>query len=347
MRIGTLAIFAVLFALGVGNAGPVLGIDGERFTLDGKPTFLPGASYYGALGVEDARVWEKDLDDLIARGFNWIRVWATWEYDGVNVSAVDGGGRPRRPYMKRLKALCHLAGEKGMVVDVTVTRGKPPDFPATLDEHFAVMGALTNALMPCRNVYFDVGNERNIGDQRRVPFEEVGQVIERIKRIDQGRLCTASHGGDIGAEDLIKYVEVGKVDFVCPHRPRDAESAKHTEELTREYSARLRSGPRTMPVHYQEPFRRDYGPWNPVAADFMMDLQGAREGGAAGWCFHNGAAGKKPDGRPRRSFDMRPSEGRLFDQLDSEERAFISGFGFRVSGLGSSPDGPGLRPPPP
>ena len=330
-----MANFALFVVIGMANVAPVLGIDGERFTLDGKPTFLLGASYYGALGVEDARVWEKDLDNLVADGFNWVRVWATWEYDGVNVSAVDSGGHPREPYMKRLKALCHLAGEKEMVVDVTVTRGKPPNFPATLDEHLAVMRILTKELMPFQNVYFDIGNERNIGDQRHVPMEEVGRIIEGIKRIDAKRLCTASHGGDMTAEELSDYVKVGKVDFICPHRPRDDESPKRTQDATREYLAAIRSGPKAMPVHYQEPFRRDYGPWNPVAADFTRDLQGAREGGAAGWCFHNGAAGRKPDGRPRRSFDMGPTEGRLFDQLDAEERAFVSGIG-RVGKLGQA-----------
>jgi hypothetical protein len=30
-----------------------------------------------------------------------------------------------------------------------------------------------------------------------------------------------------------------------------------------------------------------------------------------------------PDQRPRRSFDMRPEEGRLFDQLDEVEREFM------------------------
>jgi hypothetical protein len=45
------------------------------------------------------------------------------------------------------------------------------------------------------------------------------------------------------------------------------------------------------------------------------------QGDAAGWCFHNGDARKQDDGRPRRSFDMRESEGRLFDQLDADERS--------------------------
>ena len=75
---------------------------------------------------------------------------------------------------------------------------------------------------------------------------------------------------------------------------------------------------RPVPVHYQEPFRRGYGRWEPSSADFLADLRGAVAGGAAGWCLHNGSSRGAAEGRPRRSFDLRAR--RLFDQLDAEER---------------------------
>lgn len=37
---------------------------------------------------------------------------------------------------------------------------------------------------------------------------------------------------------------------------------------------------------------------------------GAKAGGAAGWCFHNGDQKGEPEGRPRRSFDMRERRDR-------------------------------------
>ena len=76
-----------------------------------------------------------------------------------------------------------------------------------------------------------------------------------------------------------------------------------------------------VPVHYQEPFRRGYGQWEPATADFVTDLRGSLAGGAAGWCFHNGGQRTSPDNQPRRSFDMR--QQRLFDQLDEEERKVV------------------------
>jgi hypothetical protein len=78
-----------------------------------------------------------------------------------------------------------------------------------------------------------------------------------------------------------------------------------------------------VPVHYQEPFRRDFGKWQPKTADFLTDLRNSIKGKAAGWCFHNGDTRAQEDGRPRRSFDMRNSEGRMFDQLDADEKSVV------------------------
>ena len=304
--------------------GPVLSIRDTQFLLDGQPTFLLGCSYYGALGVADAEPLTKDLDELRAHRFNWIRVWATWNAFENNVSAVAPDGSVRRPFIGRLKRLCKLAGERGMVVDVTVTRGDAPDFPSNREEHLAVMKTLANELLPFRNVYFDVGNERNVGDARFVPIEDVGELVGAIKAIDPDRLCTASD-----SDNVVALIDAG-VDFICPHLGRTAESPHQTAAATREYFEVMKDAKRVVPVHYQEPFRRGYGHYAPTADDFVTDLQQAKDGGAAGWCFHNGSVrGDKsvPDQRPRRSFDMRPEEGRLFDQLDDVERTFLAGLG--------------------
>jgi hypothetical protein len=52
--------------------------------------------------------------------------------------------------------------------------------------------------------------------------------------------------------------------------------------------------------------------------DFTTNLGGAIEGGAAGWCLHNGDNRWASDAQPRRSFDMR--QRRLFAQFDDVER---------------------------
>jgi len=302
--------------------GPFLGIEGARFTLDGHPTFLLGISYYGALAIEDEAVLAGDLDTMKEHGFNWVRVWACWNTYDDNTSAVNRDGTPHGPYLDRLTRLCTLAGQRGMIVDVTLHRGEQEGVPRTFEEHLAVTEALARTLKPFRNAYFDVGNERNVGDARHVPMEEVGKLITRIKEIDPERLCTASDGGEIALKEVADYLSVGHVDFLAPHRGRHAGSPAETAART---TALLKTaaGIRPVPVHQQEPFRRHYADWQPDAKDFQTDLEGARDGGAAGWCFHNGGTRSREDERPRRSFDLRPAEDRLFEQFDAEEQALL------------------------
>lgn len=74
----------------------VLGIRGTRFTLNSKPTFLLGISYYGGLGAPDEFL-RRDLDELQRHGFNWLRVWATCGLFGQDISVVGQKGHARTP----------------------------------------------------------------------------------------------------------------------------------------------------------------------------------------------------------------------------------------------------------
>jgi hypothetical protein len=139
-------------------AGIVLGIDGTAFTLNGKKTFLLGASYYGALGAPDDFI-ARDLEDLKTFGFNWIRVFAVWNAFEHNVSAVDITGKAHEPYLSKLKAVVTSAEKRGMVVDVTLARmNRLPNQEAQL----RAVETLATALKGCRNVYFDLANERDL-----------------------------------------------------------------------------------------------------------------------------------------------------------------------------------------
>ncbi len=319
--IGAVLMGATLLTTAASATG--LGVEGTSFTVDGKPTFLLGFSYYGALGASEEFI-ERDLDDLSALGFNWFRVWATWNAYENDISAVDREGAAREPYLARLKSLIEAADARGMIVDVTVSRSADllPGQPAFV----RAWETLAAELAPYRNVYFDLANERNIGDARFVSYEELREARDAIKAIDPERLVTASHaGGELSREDVEAYVAVARVDFLSPHRPRHPGSAEETEAKTREHLEWAREAGQAMPVHHQEPFRRGFQDWQPTAEDFLTDLAGAVAGGAAGWCFHNGGDRAVDDGRPRRSFDMRAGEGRLMDQLDDEELVVVRG----------------------
>lgn len=302
-----------------------LGIKETQFTLSGAPTFLLGISYYGALGAPDDFI-RRDLDDLQHHGFNWIRVWATWATFDHNVSAVEADGSPREPFLTKLKNLVAECDRRGLIVDVTLSRGKGedgmPNLP-TLEAHRRAVETVVTALKPYRNWYLDLGNERNVRDQRFVSFAELKQLRDDVKRLDSRRLVTASQGdSDINRDDLRDYLLKVQVDFLTPHRPRHAEALTQTKKITEDYLKAANELGRVVPVHYQEPLRIGWTKWQPKAKDFVTDLSGARAGGAAGWCFHNGNQVGRSDGNPRRSFDLR--EQRLFDQLDEEERKVLA-----------------------
>jgi CubicO group peptidase (beta-lactamase class C family) len=301
------------------HATTILGVAGTRFTLNGRPTFLYGISYYGALGAREDFI-RRDLDDMQKSGFNWIRVWANWLAFGADAAAIDAEGRAISAGLEKLKWLVDECDRRGMVVDVTFTRGGDDTGPLrlpTLKEHSRAVETVITALKPWRNWYLDLSNERNIHDSRFTSIDDLKRLRELALQLDPALLITASHGGDIGRDELRDYLQTARVDFISPHRPRDARSPSQTEAKTREYLGWMKDLGRVVPVHYQEPLRRGYGGWNPKAEDFVADLRGAMAGGAAGWCFHNGAQHGAPDGRPRRSFDLR--ENSLFDQLDPEE----------------------------
>lgn len=305
--------------------GPALGLSEDRrhFTLDGERTFLLGVSYYGALGMDSPELLARDLDDMVASGFNWIRVWVFWDAFGDDVSALAPAGEPREPYLSRLKDLARECSKRRMVVDVTLRRDSGSKrAPSDLAQHLACARRIARELLPYRNAYIDLANERDVRDARYVPLEEIGKLVEAVKAVDPERLVTAS-GAPGSPKELADYVKVARCDFIAPHLCREAGCAAKTEETVRRYETWMREVGVRVPVHLQEPFRRGYGSYEPKLEDFLEDLRGARAGGAAGWCFHNGSNRHSPDGKPYRSFYVNSKVGRLYDQWDEVERAFL------------------------
>lgn len=301
-----------------------LGIEGTQFTVDGRTTFLLGFSYFAALGAPEGSI-RKDLTAFKSRGFNWLRVWATWEVSGEDISAVNERGEPREPFFDRLKWLVAECARQGLVVDVTLARGKPSAAGGRLADfaaHQRAVTTLVSGLKTHSNWYLDLANEHDVRDDRYVSDQELKSLIELGHRLDPRRLMTASFGGhDLSSEDVRAAVVTVGVDFLCPHRPRHQASPAGTESQTRACLDILKKLGRPLPILYQEPFRRGYSEWEPKSQDFLADLKGAVAGGAAGWCFHNGTQRGAQPHELGRSFDLR-TRG-LFDQLDSEERLFI------------------------
>lgn len=303
------------------NYETVLGINRGKFTINGKGTFLFGISYYGAIGAKP-EFWISDLDDMQKLGINWIRVWATWGAFGDDVTAVDDKGNAREPYFSKLKKLIAECDERGMIVDVTLSRGNGVTGKPRLQSltvHKQAVKTIVTGLKEHRNWYLDLGNERNINDKRFVSMADLADLRAAVREIDKTRLVTASRAGDIPELELREYIKRVRVDFVSPHRPRSGKSVGQTKSRSLRYLTWMKEIGTVVPLHYQEPFRMGFTKgWEPMVDDFLGDAKAAIEGGAAGWCLHNGDQKNRPESKPRRSFDMR--EKRLFDQLDKVEK---------------------------
>lgn len=291
--------------------------DGSQFTINKKAVFMTGISYYGAMSIESPSFIRKDLDDMKHDGLNWIRVWMNWNPTDMNVSVVTPDGDLRKPYISRLKYLIRECNRRGMIVDITFTRGADP-FPSNQTQHLKCVQTIAKELKPYRNLYIDVGNERDVRDARYVSYEDMGALISAIKEIDPKRICTAS-GVPSSPEDLAKYINIGKCDFIAPHLGRDKESPSETKGKVQEFISWMgKDNIKRVPILLQEPFRRDYGSYQPVESDYYTDAIGGKQGGAAGWCLHNGS--NRANTRFR-SFRMTNKDGRLYDQLDEVELA--------------------------
>jgi hypothetical protein len=304
----------------------VLGVssDGRFFTINGVPTFLHGVSYYGSQYITTADYRTQDLDDMAADGFNWLRTWGLWAWPwwtAENVSVLEKDGSVREPYMSRMKTLIAECNARGIVVDVTILRDTANDWhgPSTQSLHLNAVRTLATELLPYRNVYFDVGNERDSSGCF-VSFAEMGQLIDAVHAIDPGRLCTAS--GEVNTTDntLADYINTGHVDFLGIHLCRQSTCpASFAATIQGFVNDMATQGLRRVPLHWQEPFRRNISnnAWLPAAEDFYRGETGVKLAEGAGWCFHNG--GRYDDTRPWKSYNMSDPEGRLYDQLDSVE----------------------------
>ncbi|MCS7181036.1 MAG: hypothetical protein NZ891_06780 [bacterium] len=296
------------------------------FTIKNKKTFLLGISYYGGCGATEDFILE-DLDEMKKYSFNWIRVWATWNGFGKDVSCVDTEGNIREPFFSRLKFILKECTKREMIVDITLSKkdeivgGKRFK---NFESHLNACINLVKNLTDFKNYYIDVANEGNLKDERHISFEELKIIRDEIKKINKEVFVTASYSGDMNIETMSQYIVYAEIDFLAIHRPRTPKSPEETGKMTKEYIKMMKKLGKIIPLNYQEPFRRGFNKdWEPDVSHFLKDLLDAKKNGAAGWCFHNGDQRTNlPDRIPRRSFDL--TEKRLFIQLDDVEKEFLN-----------------------
>ncbi len=310
---------------------PVLGVDGARFTVDGKPRFLVLVSYFDALRASDATL-EADFAWLRRHGIDGVRIFPNWwrcaavrqcgGHAGDDTLMTAPGGALRPAVLARLRAALAAAGRHGLVVDLsfareTVRDAKGGELPAPA--YGEALAAAVRALGPTPHVMIDLQNEvyqNRLFAER--PAEDAPRVAALARRVDGGSRIVFVSTNTPEAE---RYTYCGvagcPLDVLAVHDAREPDWHDRTPAVVRDLVA-LGARHQPRPVYLQEPQA-----WQDERAPdrverFLDAAARARRAGGAAWTFHTRSAFILRDGRS------------LTGQLDAGERAVLEQIRQRV-----------------
>ena len=294
-----------------GRAGPLLGVEGTHFTVNGRPTFLLFVSYFDAMRRADAGADGLDADLAFFRGkVDGIRIFANWLAYGCPATRaadtlfdLNGIDEQRWPSLVRV---LDKASDSGLLVDLTFDRDAVRVAGGMSQAAYVrAVAAVTQRLKGrYANVYFDLQNEWDNKGAHAITATELRQVAAAVHREDSSRLITASG----------RFLADAGLDFAAVHDPRDAHWFAEPH-----YRAALAPGVATL---FQEPMPfsafcpgqdKDDAPGRHVEA-----AGNARAAGAAGWTFHTRTTFKMDRG-------FKDGRSRFVDLASAAEKTELSG----------------------
>jgi hypothetical protein len=317
----------------------VLGVRGERFTVDGAPRFLTMLSYFDGVRVDDP-----DADLAFVRrslGFDGIRVLPNWWryvrgstpcpaagddtlFDGEG--RIRGDGDVASGPLAALHRLLRAARTHGLVVDLSFTRETIAGQLA-VDAYARALQRAAFLLREHRHVIVDLQNEHDLArPAMHLTPEEVRRLRDAVKdpvKGDPNRLVLASTSGETRPTGTVALATSAQLDAVAQH---DRRRPGWSDQTTAVVTALRRAG---RPVYLQEPTRwrlatkacgqPEDGDSDGDPAHFRTALRLARAAGAAAWTFHT-----------QRTFRLRGPSASLRHQIEalpanSVERALLLG----------------------
>jgi len=278
-RLGALlALAIVLLAAGSARAQK-LGIQGDRFTIDGAPKFLTFVTYFGGMGAPNVIA---DLHLMKTLGFDGFRIWPLLD-TGPQILNGDGSVRPAE--MAHFLSILDQAKQERLIVDVTFTHEHIGLTPANTRVGLVNVAA---AMRGYENVLIDIQNERNVQDRRFLSEPDIASIYQAIKAVDPARIvgCSEARGDAAGPATDAAFVARLGLDVTMLHETRSADW--YTLAVQQYVISRLRANGK--PAYMQEPMTtRDsffFYPSHDRAEYFLQAIAHAKLAGAAGWTFH-------------------------------------------------------------
>jgi hypothetical protein len=271
---------ACLLACAADARAQKLGIQGDRFTVDGTPKFLTFVTYFGGMGAPNVVA---DLHLMKTLGFDGFRIWPLLD-TGPQILNGDGSLRPGE--MAHFLSILDQAKQERLIVDVTFTH----EHIAGLTPANTRVGLanVASAMRSYENVLIDIQNERNVQDRRFLSEPDVLSIYQAIKAVDPARIvgCSEARGDAPGPATGASFVARLGLDVTMFHETRSSDW--YTFGVQQYVISALRTNGR--PAYMQEPMTtRDsffVYPSHDRAEYFLQAIANAKLAGAAGWTFH-------------------------------------------------------------
>jgi hypothetical protein len=313
-------VFALLAFGSIGRA-QTLGIDRDRFTVDGRQEFLLFVSYFDGLRrASYGGEVDTDFAYLKRIGIGGIRLMVNWQYpcgsgpDDDASKLFVGDGRINEPMWTVFVRVLERAAAHGLAVDVTFNR-ETYDTAIPVDAYRTAIADVARRLAAGhRHVLFDIQNEYPLHG---LSPADVHGILAAVEAVDPSRLVTASGGGG-------DIVDDPGMEVVAYHDRRDGDWHQ-AGAIRRQLDEIRRTVPGGKPIYLQEPmpfrkFHPDCGHDEAPRPGFARQAaQHARHHGAAAWTFHT-----------RQTFDLRERPLVQILEADPEQRAELEAVGAAV-----------------
>jgi hypothetical protein len=227
-------LLLITIACSQGNSQTsILGTEGTRFSLNGKPFPYTGMSFFNAIYNpefgQDSAKRKQWMNKFRSYGINVLRIWAQWDNERgftdacPTCSLYQPDGSLRQQHLETLQNILRDADHAGFVIELALfSHESLPHYEAMGQENTnKAVKLLTENLKPFRNLIFQIWNEHS---------DHVLEFLALIKAIDPDRMVTNSPGfaGNLGDPK-----QNNALDFLSPHTSRQ-NVGKHWEVSPRE-----------------------------------------------------------------------------------------------------------------